>query len=116
MDNQQMAALREVAAKLRELKLNLEKIGSEIDERQTLLPERHWRKQIDDDISGVGILIDAASMSMDEALTSLAEITGEDEPEAEGTAKAAPLPEIRPTHGEADERRREEAARIRRQR
>ena len=116
INQQHMDAVRKAVLNLRDLKLVLEAVEHEIDDDRTLLPEHRWRTAIDDDMIEVCVSLDAAILQIDEALDSLAEVTGEEGNGFEAEQQSAnlpPLPRVRPTHEEVDARRREEAALIR---
>ena len=56
LTDKQMTTLRKLAVRLRELKPYLDRISAEVDEERTLLPERLWRGEIDDEASTISWL------------------------------------------------------------
>ena len=80
LNDKQMTTLRKIAVRLRELKPYVDRIGAEIDEERTLLPERLWRSEIDDEASQISGALDFAGGAIDDAISHIAEVTGEDKP------------------------------------
>ena len=113
IDDKHMNAIREAREKLRELKSIFEKIARAIDDDVILLVERLWWTGIEDDMHVVGIALDAVDQSLDEALGSIADVSGEVELKL---AKPKPLPLRLPTREEAFATRRDKAAVLRAQR
>jgi hypothetical protein len=78
IDHKHMAASSDPARTLREPKARLSGIGQELDEGQTLLPERQRSTGIDDDIAEAVVSLDMAENSIDAVLRQLAKVTGEE--------------------------------------
>ena len=112
LTDKQMTTLRKIAQRLRELKPYLNKIAGEVNEQRTLLPERHWRNQIDDEMIGITVALDFAESEINDAINHIAEVTGESEDPDTPRPKYAPLPRKLPTHEELDMQRRTDAAAI----
>jgi hypothetical protein len=111
IDDKHMAAIRAAREKLRALTAVFDAIGQAIDEDVVLLPERLWWTEIEDDHHTVCCALDNVAEQIDEALSSIAEITGEDEPELK--LFMLPLPNKRPSKDEVFAARRDRAAAIR---
>jgi hypothetical protein len=103
---QRIATLKKISTRLRELMPIVSRIEREIEEDRVLLPERLWRSQIDLDEEGAVGALQQVWRSLDDAVTYLAEITGE-EPPPKIKIAPAPLPLVWPTRDEEDEERRE---------
>jgi hypothetical protein len=114
IDDKHMAAIRAVREKLRGLQSVLDEITHAIDEDVTLLPERLWWTEIEDDHHTVCCALDNVAEQIDEALSSIAEITGEDEPELANFMP--PLPLKLPSKEQVFAARRDKAVAIRAQR
>jgi hypothetical protein len=114
IDDKRMNEIRAARGKLRELQSVFEGIALSIDDDVTLLPERLWWTEIEDDMHAVSNALDAVDQSFDEALSSIAEITGEDEPELANFMP--PLPFKLPSKEEVFVARRNKAAVLRAQR
>ena len=110
LNDRQLTLLRKITVRLRELQPYLQKIEQEIDEDRTLLPERLWRSQIDDEACEMTAALDSTITSLDEAIGHITEITGESLPPL---AARNPPPFGLPTHDEVDGYRRLRAAAIR---
>ena len=114
IDDKHMAAIRAVREKLRGLTSVLDAIERDIDEDVTLLPERLWWTEIEDDMHAVACALEEVADHIDEALGRIAEVTGEDEPEL--APFMAPLPDKLPSRDEVFAARRDKAAAVRAQR
>ena len=116
LTDKQMTTLRKLAVRLRELKpYLLDRISAEVDEERTLLPERLWRGEIDDEASTISCALDFAVVALDDAIGHIAEVTGEDTPSGP-RREPPPLPDKLPTYEEIDVHRRMEATAIRERR
>ena len=100
--------------KLRGLKSVLDEIARGIDEDVTLLPERLWWTEIEDEHNAVAVSLDEVNDHIDEALGEIAKVTGEDEPELPNFMP--PLPFKMPSKDEVFAARRDKAGVIRAQR
>jgi hypothetical protein len=112
LNDKQMTTLRKIAVRLRELKPYLDRIGAEVDDERTLLPERLWRSAIDDEACAISVSLDFASGAIDEAVDYIGEVTGEDKP-PQPRREPPPFPNKLPSYEEIDAQRRREATAIR---
>lgn len=112
MNAEHVAALRESAKALRKVKADIEAVLAALENDRTLLHERLWRSAVDDDMIETEISIGDLVGGLDDALESLAQIMGEDEPfEAAATPRYAPL--VLPSYEQVDEQRRAAARTLR---
>jgi Sec-independent protein translocase protein TatA len=95
IEDKHMAAVKDAAKALREVKSRLNGINSELEEAQAVLPERRWPRAIDDDISEAVVALDRAENSIDAVLRHLAEVTGQRVPDER--PEPPPLPTTRRT-------------------
>lgn len=114
-NEQRIITLKKIAVRLRELMPIVSRIEREIEEDRVILPQRLWRSDIDNDEEGAVGSLQQVWHSLDDAVTYIAEITGE-EPPPKINVKPTPLPRHWPTWEEQDEERREYAEDIQRRR
>jgi hypothetical protein len=113
MNAQHLTALREAAKALRKVKADIEAVLTAMENERTLLPERLWRTPVDDDMIETEVSMGELVGGLNDALESLTQIMGEDEPLEDNSPRYAPLPEVLPTHEQVDERRRAAARALR---
>ena len=94
MNAEQMTKLTEAAKSLRRVKSDIEAVRNAVEEEQEGLPERLHGGSIDDDADSAFVSLQFAAMSTASALTSLAEVTGEDD--LTQPARREPLPDNLP--------------------
>jgi hypothetical protein len=114
IDDKHMNTIRAVREKLRGLTSSIDEITHGIDEDVCLLPERLWWSEIEDEHHAVAVSLEEVADHIDEALSAIAEITGEDEPELANFMP--PLPLKMPSKDEVFAARRDKAVAIRAQR
>ena len=89
MNEDQMKELTKAAQLLRQAKARIDAVREAVDKEREGLPECLHSTEIEDDAEMASVVLDEAATNIEDALASLAEVTGEDDLKPPGRADGA---------------------------